>query len=148
MVSEIKEAVDGLVCTDLKVVLYGLVDSFEKRRWANMKKYANKCINREVWGVIKSIELERVDNIINMIFKKINKDVIANVEKLCETNPEMNSTNLEGLLAKIDSLEIMFNEATQGSLFRKNANRLNMLYIFAHTAYENKYLKRSNEIHI
>lgn len=38
MVSEIKEAVDGLVCTDLKVVMYGLVDSFEKRRWANMKK--------------------------------------------------------------------------------------------------------------
>ena len=59
-----------------------------------------------------------------MIFKKINKDVIANVEKLCETNPELNSTNLEGLLAKIDSLEIMFNEATQGSLFR---NRLKML---------------------
>ena len=148
MISEIKEAVDGLVCTDLKVVLYGLVDSFEKRRLANMKKYANKCINREVWGVIKPIELERVDNILNMIFKKINKDGITNVEKFCENNKELNSTNLEGLIAKIDSLEIMFNEATQSSLFRKIANRLNMLYRFAHTAYDNKYLKRSNEIHI
>lgn len=148
MISKIKQAVDSLVCTDLKVVLYGLVDSFEKHRWVNMKKYANKCIDREVWGIIKSIELERVKNILDMIYAKIDKNVIDDMKALSSKDSKLNSPNLKGLLDKIDTIEIMFNGAEQTAMLKNNANRLNILYVFANNAVETKYLRRPNEIHV
>ena len=145
-ISELKLLVDGLVCTDLKVVMYGMVDGYEHKRWTIMKKYANMCIDKNTWGVISPAEVDRATRIADTIISSIDKDVLKTIKKNLKNDSSLNSENLEAFTNKINEINISYDDGFFRSIFKRLSVKLNLIYAFADYSVKNRYLKRTNNL--
>ena len=145
-ISELKLLVDGLVCTELKVNIYGMVDAYEHKRWAIMKKYADICINKNTWGIISPAEIDRGNKVFDTLISYIDNNLIKKLKNNLENDSSLNSDNYEELLNKINEINISFDDGFFRSNFKKLAIKMNLIYVFADYSVKNKYLKRTNNL--